>query len=124
MNFSVQKFFSILLVQSCIVGLIFAAFGGLGDFVLSTLFFALNALVWVRLVQLLIAASTKESMSPVIGLLFTGKTVILLCSLWYLLGMLSVGAIVASNIVVVFSLVMCFLAQHSQASQTTETGAF
>ena len=124
MNFSLQKFFSILLLQSSIFAIVFASFGGVRDFVLSVMFFSINALIWVHLVQMLIAASTKESMSPVLGLLFTGKTVILLCSVWFLLGMLSIGSIVAGNIVVVFSLIFCFLLQSKQTSQTTETGVF
>ena len=124
MNFSVQKFFSILLVQSVIFGAVFACFYGLWDFILSVMFFSLNALLWVQLVQLLISESIKETISPVVGLLFTGKTIILLCSVWFLLGILSVQSIVAGNIVAVFSLIICFLLQHKQTSQTTETGVF
>jgi len=124
MNFSTKKYFSTLLVQSIIFGAVFACFYGLWDFVLSVMFFSLNALLWVQLVQMLISEGTKESMSPVVGFLFTGKTVILLCCVWFLLGMLSVQSIVAGNMVVVFSLIVYSLLQNRQTSQTTETGVF
>ena len=80
--------------------------GGLGDFVLSSMIFTINVLIWKKLIKMLITASMESKHSTVISLLFTGKIVILLCSVWWMLGVFSIGAIMSAYVMVLSALLM------------------
>ena len=106
MNHSNSTFFICLFALSIMVGGYFAFAGGMGDFVLSSMIFTINILVWKRLVGMLITASVHSKNSGIISLLFTGKVVILLCSIWWMLGAFSIGAIISSYVMVLSALLM------------------
>ena len=104
MNFSLQQFCIIALLQTVLFGVGFAFFGGLFSFLGTTAFFFCNAVGWILLVRLLINASVTERMSPVVALLCVGKVLALFCFLWLILQYVSTTILVVSNSLIAFSL--------------------
>lgn len=118
MTQSNTTFFICLFILSLVVGGCFSfvaeRYFVLGDFILSSMIFTLNILVWKKIIKMLIMANTKYS--SVISLLFVGKIIILICSVWFMIGVFSIGSIMSAYVMVLSALLM------SASLQTNKIG--
>ena len=108
MNHQNNTFFTILFLTSLMAGMGMFFIGEIESFILATMIFAINTLVWKHLVHMLIVSNTTGTHSPVISLLFSGKIIILLCSVWWMISTFSILSVMTSYVVVLFSLLLSY----------------